>query len=59
MWVWECVVDVGGCVHVCTCVRTHGTMLAQGGRVLSTVESSLPGLLKGSHPCDQHVVGDP
>lgn len=25
MWVWECVVDVG---DVCTCVRTHGPMLA-------------------------------
>lgn len=59
MWVWECVVDVGVCVHVCTCVRIHGTMLAQGGRVLSIVESSLPGLLKDSHPCDQYVVGDP
>ena len=46
----------GGCVHMCTHTwhREAGSDL-----VLSTVESSLPGLLKDSHPCDQHVVGDP
>lgn len=30
MWVWECVVDVGVCVHVCTHTWHHASTGRQG-----------------------------
>ena len=52
-WMW------GVCAHVYAHMAPCWHREARSDLVLSTVESSLPGLLKDSHPCDQHVVGDP